>query len=85
MGGIFHLIIIFEESRETFFTKVLRFKQSRPNAHYSFAKSILLAIRKLNKESRALKLPSSVHEEGVGEVSLFADAKLHGYRQSLCS
>jgi hypothetical protein len=31
---------------------------------------------------RTLKLPSSVHEEGVGEVSLFADAKLHGYRQN---
>jgi hypothetical protein len=33
-------------------------------------------FKKQNKKVRALKLPSSVYEEGAGEVSLFADTKL---------
>ena len=37
-------------------------------------------FRKLNEEVCALLLPSSVYEEGVGEVSIFEIDKIIGYR-----
>ena len=37
-------------------------------------------FRKLSKEVCALLLPSSVYEEGVGEVSIFEIDKIIGYR-----
>ena len=47
--------------------------------------SEVLMFKKLNNEVRTLNLPFPVHGKGVGDRSRFAEAKLLGYRQNLCS